>query len=115
MKKRRKVNRMLDVSPMFFGMISIDLILPLGGFIVLGYVFFMLTNNWICSAVVFLTCITSYAILTIKGPHIYLSRLLQSPPKYIRLPLPFVCFLEKLNDIDRQKNTQTNSKKRTKR
>jgi hypothetical protein len=115
MKKYRKVNRMFDENPMIFGMIPLSLIYPLAGFVLVSYLIFAVSNNWIAGLATFLTCTSSYAILTAKGSHNYLSRIFQTPPRYIRLPLPFLSFIQHLNDLDRQKSTKADSQKRSKR
>lgn len=111
--KYRKVNRMFDQSPMLFGLIPFSLLYPMAGFIVTAYVIYAASNSLAAGGVVFLTCITSYAILTAKGSHKYLSRLLKSPPRWIRLPLPFRSYLQYLHDLDNiKKNPKANSSKR---
>jgi hypothetical protein len=104
---------MFDASPMLFGLVPFSLIYPLFGFTFTAYLIFAISNSWIAGAVVFLTCTTSYAILTSKGSHKYLSRLLQAPPRWIRLPLPFRSYLEYLHDLDNiKKNPKTKAAKR---
>lgn len=114
-EKYRKVNRMFDQSPMIFGLIPFSLIYPMAGFVTVSYVIYALSNSFVAAGVVFLTSITSYAILTTKGSHKYLSRLLKSPPHWIRLPLPYRSYLEYLHDLDNlKKNSKTDSSKRRK-
>jgi hypothetical protein len=104
---------MFDASPMLFALVPFSLIYPLVGFAITSYLIYASSNNWIAAAASFLTCITSYAILTAKGSHKYLSRLLQSPPRWIRLPLPYRSYLEYLHDLDNiQKNPKTDRQKR---
>lgn len=106
---------MFDESLLLFGIIPTTLLYPLGGFFILAYLVYGASGSLPAAGISFLTCITSYAILTAKGAHRYLSRIFQPPPRYIRLPLPFRSFLEYLHALDRQKNTKENSQKRTKR
>lgn len=113
MSKYRKVNRMVDVSPRLFGLIPFTMIYPIAGFMFVSYVIYSACGDWIPAAATFATCVTSYAILTAKGSHKYLSRLIQSPPRWIRLPLPFRSYLQYLHDLDNiQKNPKANGSKR---
>ena len=110
--KYRKVNRMIDQSPMLFGLIPFSLLYPIAGFVTTAYLIYAASGSLAAGAIVFLTCVTSYAILTTKGSHKYLSRLIQSPPHWIRVPLPFRPYLEYLHDLDNiKKNSKANGKK----
>jgi ABC-type uncharacterized transport system permease subunit len=119
MTKYRKINRSLDQSPLLFGVLSFDLLYPIAISFFIAYLIpiGIFHQHWVVGIATFIALVISWAILTAKGSHIFLSRLLQRPPRWIRAIIPYHSLLRELHERDyhaAQKAQTASRKKRSK-
>jgi hypothetical protein len=112
MRKARKVNRILDRSPLLFGLVSTDLLIPMG---VCAFIAFVIPNmfgaSWVISLAIFIVAIASWALLTLNGVHTFMSQF-SKPPRWIRAITPHKSLLQEFKDREHERKVKEQSRKK---